>query len=432
VVVVVLDALRADRLGCLGSRRGLTPFLDEWAERSWVFHRAHSAASYTIPSVASLLTARLLSEHGVEWFDSVLPAEETTLTEVLRRHGYVTGSFTASPFFKGFEQGFDVAKLVEPAADGPPRAHQIGAAARNFLATHGSLGPVFLYLHLIESHVPYDLPPPDRRPPYRRSAPPHPERVMALYLAGHQLALGADALAELEDAYDGAIVVLDDRLRALFAELRTQGVLEHAIVVITADHGEDFGEHGTIGHARTLYETSTWVPLLVRVPGQTQRVDVEEVVSLVDVAPTVLELLDIAAPPTFTGRALIPGPSAGSWRPSALWRSVRRRWRDERDRAVSEFLTPSRLPLPPRHSAAVVLGSRKLVVGADGSREYYDLARDPAERTSDAVGPADRARLDETLTRVRSRTAGRAPSAAKAPLDAQARERLRALGYVTD
>src|SRR3989337_2871928 len=91
VVLVVLDALRPDRLGCFGNRRGLTPFLDEWADQSYVFHRAHTAASYTIPSVASLFTSRLLSDHGVEWFNSVLPVEALTLTEVLHERGYATG-----------------------------------------------------------------------------------------------------------------------------------------------------------------------------------------------------------------------------------------------------------------------------------------------------------------------------------------------------
>lgn len=422
VVLVVLDALRPDRLGCYGNRRGLTPFLDEWASHSHVFHRAYTAVTYTIGSVASVFTSRLMSEHGVEWFNSVLPGEALTLTEVLHEQGYATGAFTASPFFKGFEQGFDVARVVDSNERRPPHADELGAAAREFLVGRDRQRPVFLYLHLVESHVPYELPPPERRPKYRRPQAPDPDRAMGLYLAGAEKRLAPDELAEIEDAYDGAVVVMDERLRALIATLRELGVMDRAIVVFIADHGDDFGEHGYVGHGRSLYETSTRVPLLVRLPEQADRVDVEQVVSLIDLAPTILDLLHVAAPTSFTGRPLLAtAPRAGATGAG---------WREQEGEAYSQLSFPSLLPLPPWHTTAIVDGPHKLLVAADGARAYYDLAADPGETAADALQPPERVQLDRLLAAVPGRDA--AHRAEKTNLGEAEKERLRALGYVAD
>jgi arylsulfatase A-like enzyme len=168
------------------------------------------------------------------------------------------------------------------------------------------------------------------------------------------------------------------------------------------------------------------VPLLVTLPGQTARVDVEEVVSLIDVAPTVLDVLGVTPPTSFRGRPLL---GTAGWHPSDLWRRVRRGWKEQRDEAVSQLNVPSLLPLPPWHTAAVVRGSHKMLVATDGSRAYYDLAADHAEARSDALGPADRARLDSLLAGIPRRRDGAGKTE---NLDERARERLKALGYISD
>jgi arylsulfatase A-like enzyme len=292
--------------------------------------------------------------------------------------------------------------------------------------------PLFLHLQYMEPHAPY-------QPPADLLAARFGDQVLelaglnftALYgvrqpdfdiHAVAQLPPGyspptAETLAAVTALYDIAVRSVDRGIRALFADLEARGVLKHALVIVTSDHGEQFLEHGGMGHKRSLYNEEIQVPLLVLTPGQTQRVDIEEPVGLIDVAPTVLAWVGVPPPAAFEGRVL-PGAAPPDHRPAA----------SPPARPVFSELLPGNVEraVSPHQRAAVSAGE-KLILRVDGSSEFYDLARDPGERernVSPAAGAALRAQVQD-FRRVMTRAA---PAESK-PLDAQTTERLRALGY---
>ena len=213
---------------------------------------------------------------------------------------------------------------------------------------------------------------------------------------------------------------MDAELRRLFGELEKRRVLEHALVVVTADHGEEFKEHGGIVHGDSLYNEVLRVPLIVLAPGQPAGRAVAQNVSLVDVAPTLLDLLHLPPEPRFEGRSLLP-----------LWQG------DVPPVDVVAELPTTAFGAAPRHTLALVRGSIKLLVRPDssdpsGDTETYNLARDPAESAPRPSPPdADAHLLLEALHRHETALAERAPTHAEhRPPSETTRERLRALGYV--
>jgi len=434
VLLVVIDTLRADRLGTYGGTRGLTPFLDSLAGGAYVFHQAYAQSSWTNPSVASVLTSRFPSQHGVVKFDSRLADSEISVAEVLKDHGYACGAFLANGLLAsrfGFAQGFDEFRALWPAPPQPPqtveqkyRADAINALAFAWLdQVADARKPVFLYLHYIEPHPPYT--PPEAildRLLHGRPRPDLGDVSKAMFFA--QVAPpDAQMLQQIEDVYDAEVTSLDGGLRELFAGLERRGFLGNTFVAITADHGEEFNDHGLVGHGTTLYNELIRVPLIVRLPRQTRRVDVDDVVSLVDIAPTMLSTVGVAAPPAFEGRALRP---ASGWSWSRLWRH------EETPPAFSELIIPERSEAKNvrPHERAIVLGSQKLIVGPGGETELYDLASDPGEHRAAAPPAATRATLDRALAQFGTRMAHEGSAGASVPLDEEARARLKALGYV--
>jgi arylsulfatase A-like enzyme len=445
IVVVVIDTLRADRVGAYGNRRGLTPFLDSLAARGAVFEHAYAQSGWTNPSVASLLTSRFQSQHGFIAFDSVLADEEVTLPEVLKAHGYRTAAFSGNgliPARAGFAQGYDVYKthwvrrVTGP--DGQPRWRSERDDVLNDEAfawidaerAREPAAPLFLYLQYMAPHTPYD-PPADVLARRFAGAPaPDLDAVHKLYFQGVTEPLTADELKLVTDVYDAAVEGGDACLRELFAGLAKRGFLDHAVVVVTADHGEEFKDHGFMGHGGTLYEEIIHVPLVV-LAGSSAHVDVGDVVSLIDVAPTLLDFAGVPAPASFEGRSLRPLLARAA--PGVAGAVRRLVTRAEPRPAYSELIVPEKKiasRLVP-HERAVVLGRTKAIVGFHGERELYDLDADPAEKASrEHLDAATDARLEVALAAARARAAHGPTSRAVAAPDADDEERLRALGYV--
>jgi arylsulfatase A-like enzyme len=434
VLLIVIDTLRADRVGWYGTNRQLTPFLDSLAERGTVFWNAYAQGSWTAPSVASLLTSRYQSQHQVASFDSVLADEELTLAEVLRRSGWVNGGFTANVVLggrRGYQQGFDrwvtVQGDVPPTASflpdprTKPRAHHVHQQVRTWLEDvqrQRPAAPIFLYLQYMEPHTPYG-PPPDavERMLARHPDPARGRAVLDALRQPPNLRQwnlpDPEFLAPIEDLYDAEVYDLDRELRTLFADLERRGFLANAVVIVTADHGEEFMDHGRMQHASSLYEEIIHVPLLVRVPADTTRRDAREMVQLIDVAPTILALAGVPAPPSFEGRTLT-SPATD-----------RRFAYSEQTRDPAQALGVK----VQRHERSVVAGSHKLLLAVGGDIEAYDLANDPAEHHADGLPAPDRQRLQATMTDA-WRRAQRNPSPPRRQrLDADTRDRLRALGY---
>jgi arylsulfatase A-like enzyme len=445
IVLIVIDTLRADRLGANGNGRGLTPFIDSLAARGYVFRNAYAQCSWTNPSVASIMTSRFQSQHGIVAFESVLADSEVTLAEVLKQRGYVTGFFSANGLLAkkfGFAQGYDEFQslLVRP-GDGrghpgvPERAARINGDALAWLdrtaQARAASAPVFLHLHYMEPHYPYA----PRAEALDHVADGHDRpdvnEANAAAVFGHVKPLTLPVLGNLQDVYDAEVLSIDTELRALFAELERRHFLDHAIVVLTADHGEEFMEHDHIGHEQTLFQELVRVPLLVLVPGHSQRTDVDQVVSLIDVAPTLVDLAGAPRPPSFEGHSwkgtLVRDPS---W-----WRFLA--WRDGMRQEPGAGFAYSELIKPPDrnakrvtpHEHAVVWGSHKLIVGIDGEREFYDLAADPGEKDPNGLTDGARTELQARYEIIRARAQADAAPQAMHPLDAVTRERMHALGY---
>jgi arylsulfatase A-like enzyme len=433
VVLVVVDTLRADRLGCYGNPRALTPAIDALGARGAVFRRAYAQSSWTLPSVGSIMTSRMPFEHG-----GVLPGtrvndDNVTLAEALRAHGYVTGAFVANPLVNavaGFGQGFDVFDVpvrTNPHAFPIARAgiidtHAADWLAKRALARDGS--PFFLYLHYMEPHPPYGRTDKLRRLLGGRPAPDLGALSQA-YMLSRTYRLTREQLADVQDVYDAEIAQVDDAIAWIVRSLDKLRMLDDTVIVFTADHGEEFMDHGGTSHGWTLYDEVLHVPLLIAAPGK-GRVDVDETVALVDVAPTVLELAGIPAPAGYEGHSLAeklvpPG------RLAAVWQRMTARFR-EPGVALSHLAGPGEHPEPANALRAAVRGFDKAIAVGPEPVRYYDLAADPHETTPVNLPPAERAALDHLLDDLRERERPIAP--AVPAIDPSTRDQLHALGYV--
>jgi arylsulfatase A-like enzyme len=428
ILVLVGDTLRADRLGSYGNRQGLTPFLDAIAARATRFRNAYATSSWTNPSVASVFTSRYPSQHGVISFESVLPESEVTLAEALREAGYATGFFSPNGVLRedwGYGQGFqEFAEFAIPGGGPdhlrlPYRADYTNRHALAWLdglaRRGGQRHPFFLYIQYMEPHSPY-APPKEALERVRGGRrPPDLDAVNRIAFVGNDAPVEEALLGDLKDVYDAEVLSLDTELRRLFLGLASRGLLENTILVVTSDHGEEFKEHGLIGHEKTLFQEVTRVPLLIALPGQTAPAEVDEAVSLVDLAPTLLSLIGRPVPASFEGRSLLSGSGQAS-APGV---------------AYSELIVPEtggwRRFGP--HQRSLVVGSHKLIGGIHGETEYYDLEADPGERNPKALSEAERAELRGKLEKLQQEVASRAASREVKPIDEETREQIRALGY---
>jgi choline-sulfatase len=287
LLLIVIDTCRQSRMSLYGYRDPTTPHIDAFAAEGVVFDLAVSHAPQTLPSVASLLTSMHPPEHGVRVNGLFrLPAARLTLAELLRDAGYHTGAvvsaFPLDPRF-GIEQGFShydadfrQSLLTPPdAVHGgfEQRADEATDKALAWLDAAPDASPWFLMVHYFDPHMPQEPP---------------------------------EGFRDRRDAYDGELAFTDAEIGRLLARMQVRGRLDDALVVLVADHGEVLSEEFT-GHAGSLAEPAIRVPLVLHHAGRLPAgVRVEAAVGLVDVAPTVLEILGLPVPPGFRGRSLLP------------------------------------------------------------------------------------------------------------------------------
>jgi arylsulfatase A-like enzyme len=422
VLFILIDTLRADRVGTHGGRPSLTPFLDDLAEQSLVYERAYSASSWTMPSIASIFVGQLPFEHRVLDFTDRLPKNAKTLAEVFGDAGVETAAFVASGTLTTgeYERGFRTWQIVgEPESLRNPAATEVNAAVLEWVDRRDATRPFFAYLHYMEPHMPY-------RAHDGFTAPRNPalsaevDDVSLSFRtaagvreneAARRLYWGFNPLEQerLIQLYDGEVAYLDDVLRRLFAELETRHVLDDTIVVVTADHGEELGEHGLYSHAVSLYEPEIDVPLILRFPDLASRGRIATPVGTAGLGATLLAAAGIPSPPTFhvPGLPLSPGTSAAA--------------------VVSQLGFGKEFALR-LHRAALVEGTRKLVVTPDDVVTVYDLADDPGENHFTVPTASDRKRVAAPDMAAPAGTGGGTP----AVLPPAVRDRLRALGYIGD
>jgi arylsulfatase A-like enzyme len=327
IVLISIDTLRADHLSCFGYERP-TPHIDALCRDGVRFDEAHSTSSWTLPAHMSLFTGRFVSQHRVEHEGEKVDDGIGMLAEALHAAGYRTGGFMANPYIGseyGFSRGFEVYAYFPYKHHAPPgllgvqRGDHVVKRAVRWLRKKEDGRPFFLFVHLMDPHHPYGAPAPYAgrySSGYRGSI--DGSNVSILENLRHRLP--PDDLQHLIDLYDEEIAWTDaliGRLSDALDERRERG--ERIVVVLTSDHGEEFNEHGSLGHGVTLYREQTHIPLIVSDPsGDFVGKSVATPVRLVDVAPTIADLAGLAADDPFrsglVGVSLLDhlGPNAPS------------------------------------------------------------------------------------------------------------------------
>ena len=422
VLLLVLDTVRADALGAYGATDDPTPNLDEFARRGVVFQQASSTASWTLPATASMMTGRLPGELSADW---LTPMSESprTLAETLRDNGYATAGFVANYKYATAETGlargfarydthsYTLEEFVGCTALGralffsrllpglgcysdPVRRSATDINNRYLAWADAHPGrPHFAFLNYLDAHDPYAAPAPFN---VHRPAGTDERSLMRFWWFISRDSLTSSEKDLARNAYTDCLRYLDDEIGRLIDALNARGRLDETIIIITADHGEHFGEHDLWLHGNSLYDPLVHVPLMVIAPGHAPSDEsIAAPVSTADLPATVLDLLDIAD-------ADIPGRSlAGVWSGAET----------EPRAVISEVVTP---PItPPCQGASPIfrgsmqsvrLGDLKYIRNEDGGEELFNIAADPDELTNLAAQPERhddlqrmRAALDQAL-----------------------------------
>ncbi|MEP6573599.1 MAG: sulfatase [Gemmatimonadota bacterium] len=416
VILLILDTVRADELSAYGYARSTSPALTRLAARGIRFEWAISPASWTLPSHATMLTGRWPHEHRASWKRALGP-EFPTLAEVLADHGYATAGFVANPVIateSGIARGFAHFEDEEISVEDVLRnnslfklpignvrlrrlldwygipgridADEINAKVLHWMDRHPAR-PFFTLINYLDAHAPY--------------VPPVPFDTMFGPVVARQDPLldpstrwSDQGVRAERDSYDRSIAYLDNRLGALMDSLDHRGLLRNTLVIITADHGEEFREHGSVSHGNNLYLPTVHVPLIMSMPGRVPAGGlVSRPVSLRDLPATILDLLAIPGAHSLPGHGL-----EATWRSSAG--SV------ASDTVLSEVT-------PYRASAEALLGNGdqmraltgaelRYVVNGDGREELYEYPGDSLEQRDLTQAAAQQVELEQFRRTVRA------------------------------
>jgi arylsulfatase A-like enzyme len=401
VVVLLVDTLRADHLPAYGYGKDTAPFLSRLAERAVVFDAAQSTSAWTAPATASLFTSLHPFQHHVDTGFMVtqqmrevgqeirlnrLPADVPTMPEAMRAAGYTTFGIAANVNIgqvMGFSRGFH--RFRHFPEDVP--ATVLGEKAAQWGRGMRASRPYFLYMHFLDPHAPY------------RQNPPW-------------FAATGDAAADRVAAYDSEIRLVDSVIERLHRALEWD---RDTILIVVADHGEEFGDHGGRGHGQTLFSEMLHVPMIVHAPGRFAPRRVAEPVSLLDVLPTLREIAGAPAEARDEGRSLRPLLEGGAQDPERRSLLAHLLRRDQSDRLL--------------HS--VRRGRWKYIEGTRDPELLFDLARDPGEQSNlVAARPALAGHLRENLRGTVRGARTFAGSQGTTIMDPATAETLRSLGYV--
>jgi len=393
LVVITIDTLRADHLGCYGDQQIRTPNIDSLAADSVRFERAYTPVPVTLPAHTVLFTGTYPLLSGIHDFSAnKLSPAQPTLASVLKEQGYTTGAVIGSAVLdsrfglnRGFDfyyDHFDFNRLQESNLDEMERPGNVVAdTALDWLAKNNQK-KFFLWMHLYDPHFPY-------RPPA-----PYSDQYK-------------------DRPYDGEIAFADSQVGRLIRFLKDKGLYQNTIIVLTGDHGESLGEHGEKTHGFFIYNATLHIPVILHLPGQRLVNSVSELVSLADLMPTVLQALKVDVPSQVQGRNLLPLMTAKK--------------EDQSQGLYAETFLPR---LHFNWSELRGLETKNYHFIDAPKPELYDLAKDPGETQNlyprkKAVAEEMRARLSALIRRY----SGGQELAEKTGLDPALMERLQSLGY---
>ncbi len=435
IIILMVDTMRADHLGCYGYDRNTSPEIDRLAREGVLFKNAYAPSSWTLPSTASLLTSLYPQEHGAIDTTKGIARKAVRLAERLQRAGYDTAGFSANysqvTAERGFDRGCDHFELFvkegsEISAEKLNRtrklpffvkkviavdAEELNAAALKWLdGKKAASRPVFMYLHYMDPHNPYEAPEPFHTtfdPDY--SGDVNGTNELDAIIRGERTGLTEADKQHVVALYDGEIAYADAQIGGFLNELDKRALLDNALVIITADHGEELFDRGKIGHGFSLYEELIRVPLILwQKQSKHAGTAVDAYVSLLDVVPTVLSVCGIESNGEIRGKPLLPpGRSVGS---DTVWAEV-----DE------DLIFRA-------HKRALIWNNWKLIRSPDRT-ELYDIIADPHEQ-NDLAGSNKKlvGSLSNKLEEFhRQLTRGKAPVI---EIDEQELMRLRSLGYI--
>lgn len=440
VILISIDTLRADHLGCYGYGRNTSPAIDRLAGRCVRFVNAFSPSSWTLPAHMSLHTSQYPHVHGVEDGLLALHDESTTLAEVLKRAGYRTSAFISWAYLEskyGFGQGFDEYHELLPPKDQIDSTTRAAFKAQRVTdeviawLDQGQDEPVFLFVHYFDPHIDYAPPPPydtlfDADYQGQASGSFFWVRPHIKGLHGTTPGLDPRDVEHLEALYDGEIRYTDTHVGRLLEAIDARLGLDNCLLILASDHGEEFNDHGSLeGHQWTLYEEIIHIPMLVGLPDRAHAGTVVNTpVGLVDVAATILDCLDLPPEPSFQGRSLVG--LMGADEPAAAETLV---YSETRRFNIKQSVRGARFKLIYTQDTKVNRFGIPIVAGF----ELYDLLEDPSERKNifDLANPVARS-LASRLDALRQSRASAGPSGPgpPVPLSQEDLDRLRSLGYV--
>lgn len=461
ILLVVLDAVRFDHLSCYGYEKKTTPNIDRLSTGGILFENAFSTSCWTPPSHASLFTGLYPSFHGVYTGDSVLDVPDPTLVEILQDAGYRTLGISSIPqlsvtkrFNRGFDEYVEAWKLNQTPRTAlkwkakirsflhldDPVTRYIYEQIRRWIKERNPSMPFFIFANMNTAHSPYD--PPTRYLSRHATSPTSFRMTKKLkdlaaregyrYMA-RQMEVTENEFRGLESLYDGEITYLDELLGHLFVFLQAEDLLEDTLILLLADHGENFGDHGLMYHQFCLYDSLIRIPMIWHYPRAIPHGErTSTLASMVDVMPSIL------------GLAALPPESYSSTQGACLFQGPQSSYSEGRDFVVAEYQAPPgvfnyfRRMTPNFDYSVYERGYKsirtlrhKYIVSSNGHEELYDLAKDPKEQSnirSSLPGIADSFR--QTLFKtVRDFGMERGASSSKEK-DGFTIQQLRALGYL--
>jgi arylsulfatase A-like enzyme len=421
LLLITIDTLRADHLSAYGYARPTSPNIDRLARRGLRFENAETVQSATWPALTSLHTSLYPSAHGVLWNGHRMPEGLATLAEVLHAQQFSTSAFITN-MTRGRHPGFSRLFLSRDGGQAEADLSAVEQALRQIDLERDRR--FFMWVHLLSPHADYAPPPPNDEAFTRKGASRVRGEIDELAGLRRRKVLLRDAdVDHVVGLYDGEIAFVDALVGQLLDALAEKGLERDTLVILTADHGEDLHEHNAyFFHSPSIYGSSMRIPLILALPGTLGEGTVtDHPASLVDVAPTAVGLLGLAAPPPFQGENLLPGRAlpAGPVRPLVF---------GETNGRIFSVRTPEwRFVYNPEKLSPAAPGGPYPIAEA----ELYDQRADPREHTNRA---AERPELVRALTgeilawKSRSLRGGR-PSEGPDP---EALEELRALGYLAN
>lgn len=424
VLFIVVDTLRADRLGCYGALRDTSPAADALAAEGIRFDRSYTVAPWTMPSVATLMTGLYPVRHQVTRPDRKIPDHLGTLAEIFQESGYRTAAVISHKMIgssRGFAAGFEIYDEDDARGHSYTSTPGVTAKARALLERFSvDDKPFFLFVHYFDPHYNFEPRPEFGFQPERAGRLDGSETIADL--REMMDTLDEEEIRFLFDLYDGEIRFTDNGIAALMKAVRDLDLYDQTLVVFTSDHGEEFLEHNWIGHTRSLYEELMRVPLIIRGPGLERGRVVHEPVCNVTLAATILELAGLDP-----AKLLAQGASMASWLRSNGVAPSQPVLLD----VDFESSNPKRAHFTPRKKG-IVQGNWKLIEDEkSGERELYDLSVDPLEKENLVFRePAQMERLAAELKSAVEEMGRDSELIVEEQLTEEEKETLRGFGYI--